>query len=75
VIQEKVHHDNEIRKRWIVAINRGLLTVPVVDGCTGPYTVACLIFSEHLRYGCGMGRMAQPVTIRVFFFFGKRFYL
>jgi hypothetical protein len=24
VIQEKVHHDNEIRKRWIVAINRRL---------------------------------------------------
>jgi hypothetical protein len=44
----------------------GLLTVPVVDGCTGPVTRVripsrALIFAEPLRYRCGV---AQPVTTR-----------
>jgi hypothetical protein len=44
----------------------GLLTIPVVDGCTGPVTRVripshALIFAEPLWYGCGV---AQPVTTR-----------
>jgi hypothetical protein len=44
----------------------GLLTVPMVDGCTGPVTwvhipLHALMFAETLRYGCGM---ARPITTR-----------